>query len=147
MIMPLPTDKEKRKYMFTDDIKFLQKAVVFHPNEKNKFLTVKLSKDHHWHPNKWDLPGGNVLFGILAEESLREEIREEAGLEVKSIRPFYVKTRMKDIVYYLFIAYTCTSINTEIVIGDEHTDYKWVTKEEFLTLEVPESLVEVINKL
>ncbi len=145
--MPLPQDFEKRKYMFTDDIKFLQKAVVFHPVDKNKFLTLRLSMEHHWHPGKWDLPGGNVLFGENAEESLRSEIKQESGLEVTGLKPRYIITKMKEEFYYLFIGYVCECMSTDIILGDEHIEYRWVTKDEFKQLNPPASLLDVINSI
>lgn len=77
--MPKPNDPEKQKYMFADDIKFLQKAVVFHPEDKSLFLALKRSPDSS-RSSDWDLAGGNVLYGELHDESLRKEIQEEADL-------------------------------------------------------------------
>jgi 8-oxo-dGTP pyrophosphatase MutT (NUDIX family) len=90
--MPKPTDPEKQKYMFTDDIKFLQKAVVFHPDKSKAFLVLKRSPNSFARPNDWDLLGGNVLFGELHEDSLRKEIREEANLEAGSLAPVQIIT-------------------------------------------------------
>ncbi len=72
--MPIPSDPEKQKYMFMNDMKFLQKAIIFHPSESDKFLTLKRPTNAHSRPNCWDLPGGNVLFGQNNQDSLIKEI-------------------------------------------------------------------------
>lgn len=144
--MPKPTNLEKQKYMFTDDIKFLQKAVVFHPENQKLFLALKQSPDSFSRPNDWDLSGGNVLFGELYQDSLRKEIREETKLEVDAFSPVQVITNYvkEKGIYYLFIGYHCRAIDEKVVISNEHTEYRWVTKEEFLGLKPAQFLVDLV---
>ena len=49
--------------MFTDDVVFFQKAVMFHPHT-DQFLVLKRSSDGR-SPNIWDLPGGG---GVLVSD-------------------------------------------------------------------------------
>ncbi|MFH1431730.1 MAG: NUDIX domain-containing protein [archaeon] len=128
IIMPLPKNPKKRKYMFTDDIKFLQKAIVLHP-KKDQFLALKRPKDAPSRPDCWDLPGGNVLFGTLHLDSLTEEIREETSLEVEDIKPIYVSTKY------------------DHEKKTEHTGFMCVTKEEFLNLKSADFLIDLVNRL
>jgi 8-oxo-dGTP diphosphatase len=146
--MPKPVDKEKQKYMFTDDIKFLQKAVVFHPENEDLFLALKRSSISHSRPNEWDLPGGNVLFGELHENSLRKEISEEANLEIEKICPMQVVTnydKTKEI-YYIFIGYRCKAKTDQIKISEEHSEYKWVDKKEFISLRPAQFLIDLAEE-
>lgn len=144
--MPLPTNLEQRKYMFKDDIKFVQKAVVYHPSE-NKILALKRASDSFARPNCWDFPGGNVLFGRLHLDSLISEIDEETSLKVEGIKPVQVTTNYdkEKGIYFIFIGYKCTALSIYVKISHEHSEYKWVTKEEFLKLESSEYLVELIK--
>jgi len=127
------------------DIKFLQKCIVFHPTE-NKFLILKRSPDSFSRPNDWDFPGGNVLFGEYHEESLRREIKEEAGLEVVNLKPLQVKTDMRGEIYCIFINYTAQATSTEVALSHEHTDYKWISKDEFLKMETADFLKQAIEE-
>jgi len=131
--MPKPSDPEKRKFMFTDDIKFLQKAIVLHPNDNSLFLALKRSPNDFARPNDWDLSGGNVLYGIKHDESLRNEIMEESGVEVDKLTPTQVITNYdeKKKIYYIFIGFSCVAGTEEVTLSDEHVEYKWVTKKEF----------------
>jgi 8-oxo-dGTP pyrophosphatase MutT (NUDIX family) len=144
--MAAPKDPEKRKYMFSEDIKFLQKVVVYHPKE-NKILALRRSSDAHARPNLWDLPGGNVLFGDSHLDSLLSELDEETSLKVKDVRPIQVVTNYGNDIYYLFIGYSCKSTFSDVMISGEHSEYRWVTAEEFLKFESADFLVNLVRIL
>jgi len=147
--MPKSKDVEKRKYMFTDDIKFLQKAVVFHPEKDGVFLALKRSPDSFSRSNDWDLPGGNVLFGELHEESLRKEIREETDLGVEKIKPVQVLTNYdaSQKIYYIFIGFICRAMGSDVSLSEEHVEFRWVTKREFTALKPEQYLVDLIEEV
>lgn len=71
--MPKPTDPAQHEYMFSDDMKFLQKVVVYHPDNNGTFLVLKRAMHHKYRPGDWDLPGGNVIYGEDALASLKEK--------------------------------------------------------------------------
>lgn len=146
MIMVVPKDSEKRKYMFSEDMKFLQKAVVFHPKE-NKILILKRPSSAYSRPGCWDLPGGNVLFGENHLNSLLSEIDEETSLKVADVLPIQVVTNYEKDIYYLFIGYSCRATSSNVEISDEHSEYMWVTVEEFLKLKSADFLMDLIGKL
>ena len=93
--MPKPSDPAKNNYMFSDDMKFLQKVVVFHPTEE-KILILKRAMDSYSRPGDWDFPGGNVLYGELHDDSIRREVKEETGLELETYKPIQVITRYNE---------------------------------------------------
>ena len=142
--MAVPTDPDKRIYMFTDDMKFLQKAIVRHPTQE-KFLALRRLADAHSRPGCWDLPGGNVLFGENHLDSLMKEIIEETSLKVKDARPIQVSTRFERQIYHLFIGYSCKATSSKVKLSDEHQEYRWVTKDEFLTLESADFLIGLVK--
>lgn len=146
--MPLPTEVERRKYMFTDDVKFLQKAIVFHPLTE-KILALKRPENAFTRPSCWDLPGGNVLFGQLHLDSLLEEISEETSLKVKNVTPVVVETRYDDVkkTYSIFIGYECTATSDNVKLSSEHTEFKWVALKEFLKLESGDFLKKLVNTM
>lgn len=135
--MPLPKDPEKRAFMFSDDMKFLQKALVFHPSERRKFLALRRALDDRSRAGCWDLVGGNVHFGDMAEESIIKEIQEETKLSVVNIRPIKVITHFdkENQSYFLYIGYFCVALSTDVVLSNEHIEYSWITKKEFMHLD------------
>lgn len=142
-------DIAKRHFMFSDDIKFLQKVIIMHPIDQTKFLTLKRSPSDNSRPNCWDLCGGNVMWSELHNESLIREVKEESGLEMVNLKPIQILTSFEEEkkVYYLFIGYIAQSVSDHVILSSEHTEYKWVTKEEFLTLVSAPFLVNLIKLL
>jgi len=136
--------KSKSQYMFSSNIKFLQKAVVFDKLGK-KFLSIKRSPHAFSRAGTWDLPGGCVSFGENHEASLRREIKEETGLSVKKLKLIEVTTSYdkKNKIYTLFIGYSTKILSGKIILSCEHTDYKWVTSKEFTSASFLKNLVKL----
>jgi 8-oxo-dGTP diphosphatase len=137
------------KNLFTQNIKFLQKAVIFHPDKKGVFLAIKRPETARSRPNCWDLPGGNVNFGERHDVSLRREIVEETQLEVDIVTPIHVLTNFDshNNIYYLFIGYEAHAKDDKVTLSDEHTSHKWVTREEFLELKSADFLQDHVMKV
>ena len=142
--MAIPSDSEKRKHMSSKDMKFLQKAIVFYP-EGQKFLALKRVGTDPINPNCWDLPGGNVAFGELHDAAIHREIFEEASLKVKDLQPVQVVTSFADGIYRLFIGYSGIALSSDVVLSSEHSEYRWVTTDEFLSLESADFLVNLVK--
>ena len=145
--MPQPTNPSQHGYMFSDDMKFLQKVVVFHPSEPGKFLVLKRAMHHKYRPGDWDLPGGNVVYGEDALESIHREVLEETGLEIRNITPIQVFTNptFEENIYLLVINYQASATSADIRLSEEHTEFKWVTVEEFVGMTDAEFLKEIVK--
>jgi 8-oxo-dGTP pyrophosphatase MutT (NUDIX family) len=146
--MPKPKDPKKWTHMFTDDIKFSQKALILHPKNQ-KFLVLQRSLNSKTHPGFWDFPGGNVLYGQSAKNSILEEIKEEAGITLQNeLIPIMVDGEMKEDrdLYRIFVGYFGQADSENINLCMEHIDYKWITKNEFIELETVDILKEMVEK-
>jgi 8-oxo-dGTP diphosphatase len=141
--------KNISKHLFTENVKFLQKAVVFHPKKKGLFLVLKRPEQARSRPNCWDLPGGNVKYGERHDVALRREIVEETELEVENVSPVHVLTNFdaNNNIYYLYIGYVANALNDDVHIGKEHTESKWVTQSEFLELQSADFLQDHVMKV
>ena len=144
--MSAPTDPSKAHFMFTDDIKFLQKAIIYHPTE-NKFLALKRWSGDERRPNSWDLPGGNISFPEEHITGILREIKEETGLIIDNLRPIQVRSNFNktENIYYLFVGHLGKAKTDKVVLSKEHTEYRWVTKEEFLKLTSAEFLMDLVS--
>lgn len=126
------------------------KAII---QQGEKFLVIKQEI-----ANKivWDLPGGKVDFGESPYNTLTREIKEELNLSINIVKPlglfwFFISSG-DQIVCTTFL---CTADNYEIDLtknpADENiTEYKWVTKNEFLSDEYKvdhESIKELFTLL
>jgi 8-oxo-dGTP pyrophosphatase MutT (NUDIX family) len=134
-----------------EKVKVLQKAVV--QNNEGKLLALKRAPESFTRPNCWDLCGGSIdeedvqqwkeKSGLgdgndILIRAISREVKEETGLEVKKTNVIHIASGFNDKkgIFIVAIGYLCGAGIGEIVLSDEHSDYRWLTKEEFLQLDV-----------
>lgn len=82
----------------------------------------------------WDVPGGRIDDDERLIETLERELREElpsvADFTVGEIVGAYrFKRNIINDRGLVFIFYKVEAEDFDVVLSDEHTEYKWVTKE------------------
>ena len=106
------------------------KALIL-DESKQKFLVVQEAD------GRWELPGGGIDHGETPTEALRREIKEEMGLEIRSVaeHPAYFFTFLNVTGFWLGNAlYETTLLGLDFTPSDECIAIKFVTREEALTL-------------
>lgn len=91
---------------------------------------------------KWTLPGGGLDHDDLDTTiGITREIKEETTLEVVNIFPFAVQSNTVDEHgdYAVIIGFKCDYLGGKVVLNWEHNNYKWVTKQEALTMNLTSS--------
>lgn len=131
--------------MTEEEMRAAGKAVIV--NEKGKILIIKRSGDETHLENLWDVPGGRFDYGEHPHEGLKREVREEAGLKINIVEPVKSWTFTRDNRQQVFgTTFLCESEEFEIELGDEHTDFKWVNKENLDSLEMHDELREGLKE-
>ena len=110
-----------------------QKAIVF--KDDGRFLALRRSASALTHALRWDLPGGELEYEEDPRRGIEREILEETGLSVEKLTPFDVFGHTNPGGFWVTIAYLCTATGEKVRLSGEHDDFRWVTKEDFLTLE------------
>lgn len=130
-------------YLFTPTVRFVQKAIVFHPVEP-KFLIIKRSSSEFIRPNTWDIPGGSIHYGELHREGLKREVLEETGLTISNVQEFHVITHYDKTkpMYFIIVGSTCTATDDKITVSSEHEKYAWITISDFLNLNSTYSFIQ-----
>lgn len=100
-----------------------------------------------------DFPGGKIQDGELNfDESLKREVREETSLEIEPGDPFFrwylelgPNHRNAGKKVYL-IGFKCRYLSGEVVLSDEHSEYKWVDQSSYKELDDGSDYFDALGK-
>jgi len=114
-------------------------ALIFDPDTE-KYLLLRRSREKDYAAGVWECVTGRVDQGEGFEEALRREVFEETGLgnvEIDFIvgtTHFYRGPADAD-NELLGVGYACSVRQpTDVVIGAEHSEYRWLTADEAMQL-------------
>lgn len=100
--------------------------------DKDKALIALRSADDDFLPGHWEQVGGSLDSGENPVDGLKREVKEETGLSIEVVRPYYVYhyiDEVKDSV--VEIAFICKAVGSnEVILSSEHQEYKWITADE-----------------
>lgn len=115
--------------------------------EDGKILVLKRSdKDDH-KPGIWETVGGGMDKEESPQKALLREISEETGLVVNVGSPFNVFTFKKDTgEFKVGITFLCEYLSGEVMLSDEHSEYRWIDPKDFSQMESVSSLYEEIAR-
>lgn len=112
-----------------------------------KILIVKRTDEEDHRPGVWETVGGRMDHEKAPEEELMREILEETGLSVEVCEPFNTFSFVRDTGEFIVgITYICKHLRGEVVLSDEHTDYRWIDPVQFGDFESTDSLKREIAK-
>lgn len=125
-----------------------------------KYLILKRSGKEVAYPGFWTVPGGKLVrheyeklpvtpetdgWYDVVGHTLRREIKEEAGLEVKDITYLTDMTFVRpDNIPVLVLSYWCRYKAHEVTLGKDMTDYAWITPEEGKNYKIIPGILEEI---
>lgn len=118
------------------------KCIVFNP--EGKLLLLQRSSKAGG-GGKWSLIGGGLDHNEDPLEGIKREVREEAEIEIYDIKPINIITFKDDKDFVLMIAYQAKTDSDKITLNWEHDDYKWISKEEALNMEISETIKDFIK--
>lgn len=117
----------------TEHHKTVSKLVIIDPEDQYLMMWRSLHPTYGTDP---DLPGGTLDGGESPLQTMLREVEEEAGvmIEQSAVTQVYNGTEYSrhDTNYVLYMVRVLE--RPEIVMSWEHSDYKWVPKDEFISL-------------
>ncbi len=119
-------------------------------NKDGKHLVLRRSAEKYPEAglDLWDIAGGRIEPGSTLIDNLKREIKEETGLDLIGEPDLIhaqdiLRVTGKHVVRLTYIG----DGDGEIVLSDEHDDYKWLTIDELVQLEgLDNYLKEVLEK-
>lgn len=104
------------------------RATIYN-TKTNKVLLLQRNDGN----NVWEIPGGKRENNEDIVDALRREVQEETGLIINEYKLVYVSPIFENhpvLKPFLNIGYLCFVDNGDVIISNEHIDYKWVSVEE-----------------
>jgi 8-oxo-dGTP diphosphatase len=125
-------------------------GAVIELNHTGKILLVKRNESLDWHPSEWEITYGRLGQFEDVESGLRREIFEELGINQieigKVIRLWHIyRGSLKAENEVIGITYHARTSIPQVKISSEHSEYRWVTPKEALTLIKIEGIIQDIK--
>ncbi len=125
-----------------------------------KYLLLQRSLEKKAFPGKWTVPGGGLsvddyintpkttsehwYYAVL--NSLRREIKEEAGIEVEGLKYLCDMTFIRpDNIPVVILSFYAPYKNGEVKLDKDSINYAWVTYEEVKNYDMVEGLIDEIK--
>mgnify|MGYP003404825222 FL=1 len=119
---------------------FLAVKGIIRRSDGKMLVLKRSSKDDH-KPGVWETVGGGMDREETPQEALMREIQEETSLDVRVDVPFNVFSFKKDTgEFKVGITFLCEYLSGEVMLSDEHSEYRWIDPKEFADLESVPSL-------
>lgn len=119
---------------------------------KVEFLLLKRSQQEIF-PGLWQMVSGVIMKGETAYAAALREIIEETGLKPQklwaapNVNSFYSKE--DNCISFLPVFAAQVHSNSKVILSNEHTEFKWVSKEKakkLLAWEGQKKSVEIIHE-
>lgn len=107
------------------------RATIYN-TKTNKVLLLQRNDGN----NVWEIPGGKRENNEDIVDALKREVQEETGLIINEYKLVYVSPIFENHPFlkpFLNIGYLCFVENSDVLISNEHLDYKWVRVEELVS--------------
>jgi 8-oxo-dGTP diphosphatase len=110
-----------------------------------KALIIKRGKNVKFGEGTWECVGGKINFGEDLEMALVREAKEEVGLEIAVEKILYATSYLSPERHLIILTYLCRSEKNNVVLSEEHLDYRWCTKEQLRQL-LPANILNDFQK-
>jgi dATP pyrophosphohydrolase len=113
--------------------KYIECYVVYEEKSEFNFLLLKRDDKNKVYPGIWQIITGRIEEGEEAYKAAYREFTEETGLNAKQ---FFVIPRISQFYTYktdrihLIPIFLAISDSRNVIISDEHSEFKWLNRED-----------------
>ena len=140
--------KRLRKELLSSQTVAVATAIII--DKQGMLLLLKRSNKNKSNKGLWQLVEGKVKVGEKAQDALIREVNEETGLIVCEIRFFGINStiiKMNSKNYNLVRSVFKTEYKGEVKLSSEHSDFKWISPKEALSLPIISGTDEILKLL
>jgi ADP-ribose pyrophosphatase YjhB (NUDIX family) len=119
---PRPENSEIPQELYDQITQLMPIASVEAMIVKNEGLLL-LKRNNQPAKEEWWFPGGRIRRGESLEQTLRREIKEETGLELRSYKLINVYSRLFPERHDITIVYLCKCKSGIVKLNGEHSEY------------------------
>ena len=133
--------KLKRWTMSLSHPRFSVTAGAVITDDRGRVLLLK----HRFRPGSgWGIPGGYINKGEQAEDALRRELREEAGLELQDVAVLTTRTFRKP--QQVEIVFVCRAVGDPQQLNYEIQKAEWFSLDQ-LPASLPKDQLELVKRV
>ena len=129
-------------------------------HKDGKYLLLQRSFDKKAFPGKWTVPGGGLTtddyinipkttsehWYYAVENSLRREIKEEAGIDVADLKYLCDMTFIRpDNIPVVILSFYAPYKSGEVILDEDSINHTWATYEEAKNYDLVEGLIDEIK--
>jgi len=120
-------------------------------DDEGKVLLIRESSQYKdgTKTGEFDVPGGRVQAGQHFDESLKREVKEETGLEIKIGTPFFVNESWPVVRgkpwQIVRIFFECHPVFLDVKLSGDHDAFEWIDPREYENYPIIENLKPVFE--
>ena len=114
-------------------------------DNQNRILILKRDSNVEFSPSLWDLPGGKVENNETLQKAVKREAKEESGLDVEPKNNYFYLYHYPNGKIDIY-AFQANLISGEVVIDEKHTEFKWISKDEWKSLDYTPSVTATLKE-
>lgn len=148
-------EKYKKERETRPQVVLVNRCIII--NKDGKFLLVKRSPNDYNAPGLWEFPGGKLEEGQDVSQALEREVFEETGLSLTTttrvafVESYIIPKGKYEGMPFVVIIGIGKNTDDKVTLSEEHTEYKWVTYDEALSMniknEIRSALISLKEKL
>ncbi len=119
-------------------------AIIIH---SAKILCVQRGESKfNYISKKYEFPGGKVEANETKVEAIIREIKEELNMDIDVNNEFLTVSHQYPDFALSMHSFICSCKDIHLKLT-EHIDFKWLSKEELISLDWAEADIPIVNKL